>query len=451
MIRRIGTELRRSNARVLAILLLVGSLGTLAVSQDWGRQWWQFSYYLAANLFLQVPLALAAGAMLGRRERRTGAAELLASTGRPRWQKITPTAAALAITVVVVQLSTLAAGAARIGAAGGFLSLAGAAPALADVTILIGAAWTGLAAGRAWASPLLPPMLAGAALVAQVLASTSNDPLSGETSRWESLSLLPQPPNAYWESATAEAVLGRLGLGLGLALGGWLLVVGARWPSRLAGVGAVLAGLALITQLTPTGGPYARYRIDTAAQQLVCSDGTPQVCVTAVRAYELNEVTAAARRALTMLARLPGAPARAVEWRADRVGNGDPAQFWGPDPRTDPGTVMFALGGWGAPSAADVTASILNGAGTTMNGCEPGDEVALGAAGAWLMGADGLPLRDGGSTYSDEVSARIGATVRALRQLPGPEQVRRVTALRDAAADCRNDDLLAILTDGTAS
>ncbi|MEU8660849.1 hypothetical protein AB0C31_29650, partial [Actinoplanes philippinensis] len=135
MIHVIGTELRRSNARVLAVLLLLGSLGTLAVSTDWGYQWWQFSYYLAANLFIQVPLALAAGAMLGRRERRTGAAELLAGTGRPRWQKTTPTAAALAITVVVVQLSTLAVGAARIGAAGGFLSFSGAVPALAGITI----------------------------------------------------------------------------------------------------------------------------------------------------------------------------------------------------------------------------------------------------------------------------------------------------------------------------
>ena len=450
MIHLIGVELRRSNARVLAVLLLLGSLGTLAVSTDWGHQWWQFSFYLAANLFLQVPLTLAAGAMLGRRERRTGAAELLDSTGRPRWQRITPTAAALAITVIVVQLSILAAGAARIGAAGGYLSARGVVPALADIIVLIGAAWVGLAAGRAWASPLLPPMLAGSALVAQVLASMSGNPQTGATSRMESLSLLPQPPNAYWESVTAEATAGRLALGLGLALGGWLLIVGTGWPSRLAGTGTLLAGMALITHLTPAGGPYARYEVDAAAQELVCADGTPQVCVTAVRAYELEEVTTAARRALTLLAKLPGAPTRAVEWRAGAVGNGDPAQFWGPEPSNDPGTVVFALGGWGAPSPADVTASMLNGAGTTRNGCEPGDEVALGAAGAWLMGTDRLPLRDGGSAPSDQVSNAIAATVAALRQLPGPEQVRRVTALRDAAGACRNGDLLAILTDGTA-
>ncbi|MEU8663528.1 hypothetical protein, partial [Actinoplanes philippinensis] len=322
-------------------------------------------------------------------------------------------------------------------------------PALADITILIGAAWVGIAAGRAWASPLLPPMLAGAGLVAQILASMSGNPLTGEISSLQSLSLLPQPPNAYWEAATTEATSGRLALGLGLALGGWLLLVGSRWPSRLTGIGTLVAGMVLITQITPAGSTYARYRIDPAAQELVCADGTPQVCVTAVRAYELDDVTTAARQALTLLARLPGAPTRAVEWRADAVGTGDPAQLWSRGPDNEPGTVMFVLGGWGAPSPADVTASILNGAGTTSNGCEPGDEVALGAAGAWLMGTDRLPLRDGGSTYTDETGDQIAATVTALRRLPEKEQIRRVTALRDAANACRNDNLLAILTGGT--
>ncbi|MDT5040450.1 MAG: hypothetical protein QOE51_1435 [Actinoplanes sp.] len=445
MIHVIGTELRRSNARVLAILLLLGSLATLAVNTDWDHQWLQFSYYLASNLFLQVPLALAAGATLGRRERRTGAAELVTTSGRPQWHKTTPTAVALALTITTVQLLTLAVGAVRIGAAGGFLSFAGAVPALADITILIGAAWLGLAAGRVWVSPLLPPTLAAAALVAQfLLANLSGSAGTGETSGLENLSLLPQPPNAYWEAATTQVTLGRLELGLGLALGGWLLIAATHWRSRLAGIATLLAGMVLIT----SGGPHARYQVDAAAQQLVCAHGTPQVCVTAVNAYQLDEVTTAARQALTLLAKLPGAPTRAVEWRADAVSKGDPVKFWHSTPDNEPGTVMFTLGGWGAPSAADVTASILNGAGTTMNGCKPGDTVALGAAGAWLMGTDQLPLRDAGISYPEEINNQIKATVTALRQLPEKEQVRRVTALRDAANACHNDHLPAILTDG---
>jgi hypothetical protein len=74
--------------------------------------------------------------------------------------------------------------------------------------------------------------------------------------------------------------------------------------------------------------------------------------------------------------------------------------------------------------------------------------VALGAAGAWLMGVDMLPLTDDQFSYDPGVRAKITATVRALRALPEPEQVRRVTALRDAANACRTDDLRGILTNG---
>jgi hypothetical protein len=201
-----------------------------------------------------------------------------------------------------------------------------------------------------------------------------------------------------------------------------------------------------IALITPLPGTNKGYRVDAAAQELVCADGAPQVCVTAVNAYRLDDVTTAARRALTLLAKLPGAPARAVEWRADAPGTGDSRQFWSTVPRTDPGTVLFALDGYGALTADDVTASILNGAGTTWNGCEPGDEVATGAAGAWLMGTQTLPLRDAGVPYEEETETRIRATVAALRELPEKEQIRRVTALRDAANACDTADLLAVLT-----
>ena len=441
MIRVLATELRRSNARLLVLMLILASAAGLAQKVgDWNEQWLMFSYYQAGNMFLLAPLALAGGAMLGRRERRTGAAELVATTGRPRWQKITPATGALAVAVTVVQLLVIVFGAVVIGSRGGYLDLGGSVPALVDITILIGSVWAGFAAGRAWSSPVLPPTLAALALALQVGAG-----MASERSRLQALELLPQPPNAFWESAGTPATLGRLALGLGLAVGCLLLVAGANWPARSAGLATLVAGVVLAMLITPTS-TYGRYEVNAAAQNLVCAEGTPQVCVTAVQAYRLDDVAPAARRALTLLAKLPGAPTRAVEWRADAIGNGDSSQFWGTTPKVEPGTVQFALDGYGAPSAADVTASILNGAGTTWNGCEPGDEVATGAAGAWLMGTDTLPLRDAGWPYPEETDTEIRATVAALRKLPENEQLRRVTALRDAANACRTDDLLTILT-----
>jgi hypothetical protein len=453
MIHAVRTELRRSNAVALAVLLFAtGGLMIAAMAQTWSRQWLTFSYVQASGLFFLVPLALAGGAMLGRRERSTGADELMGSTGRPRWQKVAPPAAALAVAVTAMHLLTLGIGAAVIGATGGFLSAGGTLPALADVIVLIGAVWLGLAAGRAWSSALLPPALAALALVAQVGVESSD-----EGSRLRNLTLMLQPPGFVWESFNAQALLGRLALGVGLLVGGLLLGFGASWLPRVAGVVALTAGMVLAVVITPLGLG-ARYQVDTAAQRLVCADGTPQVCVTAVHAYELPAVTPAVRQALTMLAKLPGAPARAVEWRADAASTFDDAQFRGRAPKQEPGTVAFRVEpddrmlGPGdlfrleSVSPTGLTANIVNGAGTTMNGCRLGDPVALGAAGAWLMGVDVLPLTDNQFSYDETVRADIAATVKSLRELPGPEQVRRVAALRDAANACRTDDLRGILT-----
>jgi hypothetical protein len=452
MIRATRIELRRSNAIVLAVLLLLASALVIAASMhQWDRQWLLFSSQQAGGRLLLVPLALAGGAMLGRREARTRADELMASTGRPRWQKVTPPAVALAVAVTAVHLLTLAAGATMVGASGGLLGIAGVLPALVDITVLVGAVWLGFAAGRVWPVPGLPAALAALVLVVQVAVE-----LTAADSSLRSLTLNLPPPGNAWESFSTAALLGRLSVGVGLLVGALLLGAGASRLLRAAGLAAVAAGLVLTVVITPLG-PGALYRVDAAAQRLVCADGVPQVCVTAVYAHDLPTVTPAVRRALALLAKLPGAPARAVQWRADAASTFDPDQFRGSTPATDPGTVLFRVdpdnrvGGTGdlfrrrALDPAALTANIVNGAGTTMNGCRLGDPVALGAAGAWLLDVDVPPVTDIQFRYDDRVRADIAATVRALRRLPEPEQVRRVTALRDAAGACRTTDLRAVL------
>lgn len=458
MIHVIRTELRRSNAIPLAVLLLViDVLFLFTALRLWNRHWLVFSYEQAAGLFFLVPLALAGGAMLGRREKRTRATELMGSTGRPRWQQVTPPAVALSVAVAVVQLLILAAGAVVIGATGGFVSPGGVVPALVDVVVVVGAVCLGLAIGRAWSSALAPPALAALFVVGQVLVDRT-----AEDSKVHALTLNLVPPGFVWESFNAGALTGRLALGAGLLLGGLLLGLGASWIPRLAGVAALVAGIVFSAVVTPLGLG-GRYQVDAGAQRLVCADGTPQVCVTRAHAYELAAVTPAARAALARLAALPGAPTRAVEWRADAPSTFDPAQYRGAAPKVEPGTILFRVGPsnpviaggdlfrLGSSPSAGLTANIVNGAGTTMNGCRLGDPVALGAAGAWLMDVEVLPLTDDEFRYDQGTRGEIAATVRALRSLPRPEQVRRVTALRDAANTCRTDNLRGILTGGPAS
>jgi hypothetical protein len=444
MIRIIRTELRRSTALSLFALFTVAGVLLLGLNMGlWRDQWLMLSYTHSSSLFLLFPLALAGGAMLGRRDKRTRAEELIAGTGRPRVQRIVPTAAALAIAVTVAYLLVFAGAAALIGVTGSYLSIAPLGEQAAAVLVLIGGAWLGLAAGRAWASLLLPPALAVGSLIAQVVVSEARPP--GEPNPLANLSLLPQPPDYDWEAITTQALLGQVALGAGLVVAGFLLVAYASWLVRAAAA-ATLAGAMVAAVVLPGDTQPERYRIDAAAQALVCADGAPQVCVTAVHAHVLPDAAPQIRRALGMLAKLPGAPQRAEEWR--------PAQVWEPglddrEMKTIPvaaGTVRINLELDGTQQLSPyLVQSIVNGAGTTWSGCLPEDDVARYAAGAWLMDADDLTVYTGFYGQGPEFHEKVKDTVRKLRALPAAEQTRRVTALRDAAADCRAD-LLPILT-----
>ena len=442
MRRIIGIELRRSHAPTLAVLIIVVSAGALAAAgASWSGQWLRFGYDHASALFILAPLALAGGAMLGRGERRTRTEELHGSTARPRWQRVTPTAAALAIAVAVAHLLVFAAGTAIVATRATYLSAGPVLIPLADVTILAGAAVLGLAAGRAWPSPLVPPALAVVGLLVQVVAA---DRTPGTITRLDNLSLLAQPPTYDWDVTTGRAVLGHLVLGAGLALGGFVLAAAASWLPRVVAV-AVLAAALVAAAVLPGTRMADRYRVDLAAQRLVCADGTPQVCVTAVHAATLESAAPQVRRALDLLGKLPGGPSRAVEWRAAGIYEPGSADADPPTVPAGPGTVAFDLGLDDAGHIApDLTETIVYGAGTSRLGCEPADEVARAAAGAWLLGADDLNVSDLPGD-DEEIHTQARETLRRLRTLPAAEQTRRVTALRDAALTC-STDLLPLLT-----
>ncbi|MFF5232325.1 hypothetical protein [Dactylosporangium sp. NPDC000521] len=436
MIRPLRTELRRSNAPAVAVLLVVvGGLSAASMYTFWQGQWLRFGYVHTTGMFILMPLALAGGAVLGRRDRRTRAEDLLLSTGRPRWQRALPAMGALGIAVAAAHLLVLAAGAALL--AGTYLGLRGAVAALVDALVLVGAAWTGMAAGRRWSAPLVPPVLAAAVLVVQVGAAE----IAHGDDRLGNLSLMISwPPDTVWETTSTRLLLSHLALGAGLLLTGVLLAAGASglWRAgAFAGLAAGVAGLVLVA----SPGPAGIWQLDAGAYRYVCADGTPQVCVTAVHAHLLPGVSADARRALRALAKLPGAPTRAVELRLDTIGENDSDQWFRPKPR--PGTVQFQLEvDPGTGRDPDVAESIVMGGGTRWSGCGHGsDDVAQAVAAAWLLDTDTVRLWDSwsGFDYADKYQSEVRAGVQALRALPGAEQLRRVTALRDAAARCEQD------------
>lgn len=435
MMRIAWIELRRSNARVVAILIVALTAAALFTQTSyWDTQWTRFANYHASAVFVLVPITLAGGAMLGRRERRTRADELLGSTARPRWQRVTPAVAAMGVAVIAAHLFVFAAGGILVARSTDYTSLMSMLVPPADSVILVGGAWLGFAAGRAWPSPLVPPSLAATALLGQLGLTFAEAP--GEMTRLDNLILVPQPPIYDWETVTARAIIGHLALGAGLAVAGFLLAAARRWPVRTLAVPVIVAAIVAAAQIPDVG----RYAVDHKAQRLVCSG---PVCVTAVHAASLPVIGPGAARALTLLAKLPGAPTKAVEWRAATVytpGGDDPAAV-----PVGPGTVQFKLDQETGRPGAHLTEDIVWGAGAVPQGCHETDDVPLAAAGAWLLGTDTITIDDPlpGGTFD----AQVRATLQALRHAPAAEQTRRVAAMRDAAAACKSG-LTEILTRG---
>ncbi|WP_033342092.1 ABC transporter permease [Catenuloplanes japonicus] len=448
MMRPIRIELRRSNAAAVLLLVIVLGAGNIVTSYSWWAGYLQqFLQTLTAGMFVLAPLALAGGTVLGRREIRNRATGLMDSTGRPRWQRAFPAMAAIGLGSAAGYLLILAAGVIVTVATGGYLGPWGVAWALIDALILAGASWVGIAAGRAWPSPILPPALAVSALVLQLLASNLSATPTGQ-GPWAGLSLEGNPvPATPWETPTTGALLARLALAAGLLAAGFLLAAGRSWFTRAGAGVALVAGLAGVV-LIATPGQAGKWRLDPAAQRLVCTDDDgPQVCVTAVNAFMLPETTRDARRALAALAKLPGAPTRAAEVRMNDVGNHSSEQWRRSGPLDEPGTVYFVLDrdpvrGWDP----DLTENIVLGAGTFYRSCARSGDLPFAVAGAWLLGTDGI----GFWTYGfgdvwEPIQPEVREHLRQLRAIPEAEQTARVVAMRDAALRCE-PDLLPYLT-----
>ncbi|MBA2811097.1 hypothetical protein E0500_027775 [Streptomyces sp. KM273126] len=441
--RILGTELRRSAAPVSgALIAALGAAGlwSLVLSSQgelWDAQWTMLAAFQRIMLVLLWPLALGSGAWQARRDRRCGMEELLGTTALPAWRRTLPGAVALALCLILGYLLTLAAGAVRVAGRTDYLSGDWLPITAVGALTLVAAGWLGMGVGRLLPSVYTPPVLVVAgflALLLPVQLSKSSEP--------GSVSLL--APNLTTNFDEFTTIVGSVSLAqslwfTGLAGSGLLLLMAARGRTAAA-VAPVPALLGLVLAMPLLGAaPAAGLQRDEGATAKVCThDGGPTVCVTKAHERGLPELVGPARRALTLLAKLPDAPTSVHEVTGDRPGPQPAREVW---LHSD----NYVLGrGWAADSEDALVVSILAGAGTRP--CEP---VACGAravAGAWLYGRYPAP----GQTVlpGEEADARATAW-RELRALPAQEQARRITAVREAGLTCRGDLAAALAEDAS--
>ncbi|MEU4221169.1 hypothetical protein, partial [Actinoplanes sp. NPDC026623] len=284
--------------------------------------------------------------------------------------------------------------------------------------------------GRLLPSPVTAPALAAAGIGLLTVAQVT--PRDRE---W--LALVFSPIFGMASYTDYQTVYGRVSAAqavwlAALAVTGAALLASGGARSRLAALLPAVLGAALAIAIVPRF-EFVANPVDPVAQQPVCADGSPRVCVSRVHAGLLPEVAPLARQAMTMLAKLPDPPSQAHE---------DTTTFY-PDasPPRRPDTVLIPVrvdGSGHLDEAAGIIPEMLYAAGANTHGCPepPSTEVAR-AAGAWLSGHEPVP------EYADEPAELNPAAVtlwQGLRRLSPNEAAARVAAVRQAALACESVD-----------
>jgi len=462
----IRTELRRSAAPWAAVLIVgIAAVLLFAFSGPWwkgggawNREWTGLARWERNTLMLVWPFAIGVGALQGLRDHRSGMAELLTTTSRPRWRRAAQTAGAMAIAMTAGYLVIFAIGAVQVAGNATYFHWGWAPILLVGVLSLIGAAWLGMGIARLAPSVLTPPLLAVTALAVAVVTQVS--PVGG------SLLSGSVPDRIAWLSPVQDgpddaftSVAGRMNLGqglwfLGMAVTGFVLLAATRAATKLLAVVPLLAGAAVALPLLPATVAQAQ-EVDQGAVALVCADGLPRVCVTNVHQEFLGALVQPAREALALLGKVPGAPTSVEE-----VTTGEP--FYGRRPVVA-GVVQIDFDDFDLASGLRSTTDpdrlrryLVAGAGTpTCYGRVEMDENYERERAARAVSAAGLtgelrPLSGSGSAYfRNELETLARPAWESFRVLPAAEQIARLSAMRVAAETCRGGTL-EILTNGVA-
>jgi hypothetical protein len=440
------TEIRRSSAVWTALLALaVGVAVLVSFPKGFAGRWIQLASAGRTMLLVLFPLALAGGAWLGRREARSRVGELFATTARPRWQRVLPTAAALAVTMVAAYVLMLAVGAGWVVPTARHVTVGMVGLAAAGAVSMVTAAWLGLAAGRAMPWLVTAPALAvvGVLVVGLLPDFVSvNSLLHDDNLPPAALMLSPVYVGGLddFQTFPVRHSLVQAGWFAAVAVTGLLLFGATRPLTRGLAVLPAALGLAVTLPLLPAGAYEGASRPDPVAVELVCDDAGPQVCMTRVHANLLPDVIGPVREALAILAaKVPGAPTRAVE--SGHVQSYVRPGLMPDPPRYGADTLVFTAPPYGRTGGADLGGEpylrvLLTEAWRLDCGVQPyGRDVYLAGevAASWLMGR---PVG-----YEPDLPAAYDRFL----GLPAEEQRARVAAARVGVVACRTDALVAIL------
>jgi hypothetical protein len=456
-------ELRRCTpAAVIALVSIVIGVGAqLAWTQVFAGRWMQLAVTNRMSLLVLLPLALAGGAWLGRREAQHRVNELFASTIRPRSQRVIPSAAAYAITIVAAYLLVFAVGTTWVFPTAGYFPGTAIVVTAVGAVSLIAAGWLGMAAGRAVPRLVTAPAVAVAGALVVLLPELMTDPIEASTTGRNPVALMLSPLiqeiQDFQTIATQVNMAQALWFG-SLAGSGLLLLAAASRRAVALAMLPVMLGFAITVSLAPDRSPGNSVLVaaDSAATKLVCDDHGPRVCVTQVHAGLLADIAGPVRQALaTTAAKLPNAPTEAVEsteipsWAQS---GDDAAAARYPSQAlvfSSPTITRSGRAELGDAFAGDLLQSVWD------HGCadpassrpaaEPSDVViARQVAVAWLSGP-AAAFED----MSAEDRQRAESSYRALISLPQEEQARRMRTAREAATECRTDGFLPILGENT--
>lgn len=442
MIRVLRTELRRSSALWIGPLLAIAGAAMLyLLFRSWGSRWMALALWQRDFLYILWPLAMGAGGWLGRRDSRSRMRELLGTTARPSWQRAIPTAGALAIALALGYVVTFAAAGIQVAPLAGYFAPGSLAVVAIGALSLVAAGLCGLGVGRWLPSAFTPPGLVVLGLAVMVLPPTLNLAFTGGEADPSALLLAPVLLIFDREFTTVVPSV-HAGQALwfgGLTLTGFALFAAAQLRDRLLALAPAGLGVVLALVVLPPSGEASITEPDPKAAALVCADGTPKVCVTAVHSRALDELREPGREALRILAaKLPQAPASVAESPTSWIYENSRPQ------RADTLLVELRVEADGAPdtSRRDLLWELLEGAGTRRCENTVNDHIeARLAVAAWLLDQPPPARIWGGDT--EKVIAK-------LRTLPAAEQVKRVAEFRRASLSCENRDLTAIITGDAA-